>query len=157
MLYTTYMEDRVTGYILLVLGVVIMFFAIIQLGLLLTNVIKPFPAFNFTEVFTLIQDVNNQVNGEATQTAVSEVNPQVVNSVLNHSTYFLYMGFMLNLGFMLAQLGIKLIRPTTIQVHPKNIKDIVSAAPQAAAMSAPSISSPPQDITFDPPAAKNIF
>lgn len=151
------MDDRITGYILLVLGVIIMIFAILQLGLLLTNVIRPFPSFNFTEVFTLIQETQNQVNGEEGATAVSEINPQVVNSVLNHASYYLYMGFMLNLGFMLAQLGIKLLRPTTIQVHPKNIKDIVDNAPQASAMAMPPAATPPQDVTFVPPASKDLF
>ena len=145
------MEDRLTGYIMLILGIVINFFSILLLALMLSNVIKPFNAFNFTEVLTLADHAVETINpGEEVQVQGAEISPEVVNSLLNHAAYFFFIGFVMNLGGKLISSGVALIRPTTIQVHPKNIKDIVENAPSVQAMASnlepPTPASPPKSL-----------
>lgn len=139
-MYTTPMDDRITGYVLLISGIVIMIFAVLQMALLVGGLIRPFPTFKFTEVLSktqkIIETQQEITNGRINNIIAEErdggdivLNPQVVNDVLNYALYFFLMAFAVNMGGKLADLGVKIIRPTTIKVHPKNIEDIVDSMP----------------------------
>ncbi|MFW5703601.1 MAG: hypothetical protein ACOCXQ_02095 [Patescibacteria group bacterium] len=128
------MDDRITGYILLISGVVIMLFATIQLALLVTRVIDPFPTFRFTEIFSSNAempqtDLTPEQRSLLSESSSFSLNPMVANEVLNFAVYFFLMAFAVNMGSKISGLGINLLRPTTIKVHPKNIEDIVQSMP----------------------------
>ncbi len=134
------MDDRITGYILLIFGIVIMLFSAIQLVLLIAGLVTPFRTFAFTEVFTTTVDaINLEEDSQAAQaleqaegfTGSMNINPKVVNDVLNFAVYFFAMAFAVNVGAKLADLGVRILRPTTIKVHPKNIEEIVQSMPDA--------------------------
>lgn len=117
-----------------------MIFAVLQMALLVGGLIRPFPTFKFTEVLSktqkIIETQQEITNGRINNIIAEErdggdivLNPQVVNDVLNYALYFFLMAFAVNMGGKLADLGVKIIRPTTIKVHPKNIEDIVDSMP----------------------------
>lgn len=153
------MDDKTTGYVLLISGIIIMIFATIQLALLVTRVTRPFPTFKFTEVFsstsTLIeQSQQSGSTGEVENTSQSttpvnmSLSPTVVNEVLNFAVFFFLMAFAVNMGYKVSELGVKMIRPTTITVHPKNIESIVANMPDATQSSiATQGTAPPQGKT----------
>lgn len=139
-MYTISMDDRITGYVLLISGIVIMIFAVLQMALLAGGLVRPFQTFKFTEVFSTTQriiETQQDLTQGRTNNVITEerdggsivLNPQVANDVLNYASYFFLMAFAVNLGGKLADLGVKMIRPTTIKVHPKNIEDIVDSMP----------------------------
>ena len=134
-----FMDDKTTGYVLLISGIIIMIFATIQLALLVTRVTRPFPTFKFTEVFTasstIVQQTQRQNGTDTPVTTQNEIptnmslSPDVVNEVLNFAVFFFLMAFAVNMGYKVSELGVKMIRPTTIKVNPKNIESIVANMP----------------------------
>lgn len=155
------MDDKTTGYVLLICGIVIMIFATIQLALLVTRVTRPFPTFKFTEVFTatgsVIQQTQQQQANGTTRTINEEISPtnaslspEVVNEVLNFAVFFFLMAFAVNMGYKISELGVKMIRPTTIKVHPKNIESIVANMPDTT-------QSPLASQGATPPQGKTVF
>lgn len=146
------MDDRITGYILLISGIVVMLFASIQLVLLIAGLVNPFRTFSFTEVFSttveavnLDQEQSPQAQSQAANqqiqqmqeqaqdyTGQMDINPKVVNDVLNFAVYFFAMAFAVNVGAKIADLGVRILRPTTIKVHPKNIEEVVQNMPDVS-------------------------
>lgn len=128
------MQDKSFGYALLIIGILIMVFGMIQLALLVTRVIKPFPTFSFTEIFEnanapQVQALLEKVQGtsgaeEAAQSAaVSSLNPQVANDVLNFSVYFFFMSFISTIGHKIADLGVKMVRPAVLKMTPQDVQN----------------------------------
>lgn len=160
------MDEKLSGYILLALGIIIMVFSILQLGLLITRIIKPFPTFKFTQVFIALEEGKEAVQRQQGVTLTKEqqlleqiqskqaiISPDVVNEVLNFAVYFFFMAFLIQVGNRIATLGTNLLKPTTIKVHPRDIEDIARAAAVKDIANQPS---PMADVKLSP-AAKSAF
>jgi hypothetical protein len=128
------MQDKSLGYALLIIGILIMVFGMIQMALLVTRVIKPFPTFSFTEIFEnanspeiqalLEQAQGTQAGTSAAQAAaVSSINPQVANDVLNFAVYFFFMSFIATIGYRISDLGVKMIRPAVLKMTPQDVQN----------------------------------
>lgn len=142
------MDEKMTGYVLLTLGVIVMVFGLIQLGLLVTRVIKPFPTFAFSEVFMRLDQAAASGRGQvlpnapvpeptgSARTTVRKasptgespvrtdvvVSPAVVNEVLNFGLYILFTTLLSQMGYKLASLGVRLIRPITVKLNASDIE-----------------------------------
>ncbi|MCX7996165.1 MAG: hypothetical protein N2691_00185 [Patescibacteria group bacterium] len=135
------MDEKTTGYILLTLGIVVMIFGLLQMGLTITRVIKPFPTFRFEEVFVRLPENTKtadadaktrdsstttirRVNGEIEQLQRSDVavSPDVVNDILNTALYILFASLLSSIGYKIAQLGVRLIRPIQVTVNASDIE-----------------------------------
>lgn len=122
------MNERITGYSLLFVGILIMIFATSQIILVFTGKANPIPLFQMDETSTksdsdnsFIQQLQNTAGINRQQTSLPSVqliNPELLNRMLNLTVYYLIMQFLLGLGYKFASLGTQLIRP--IQVKMKN-------------------------------------
>lgn len=128
------MQDKSLGYALLSIGILIMVFGMIQLALLVTRVIKPFPTFSFTEIFAsvnspqvqaILEQAQGTENGQSlTQgTSVPSLNPHVANDVLNFAVYFFFMSFIATIGHKISDLGVKMIRPAVLKMTPQDVQN----------------------------------
>ena len=128
------MQDKTLGYGILSVGLLIMVFGMIQLALLVTKVVKPYPTFQFVEIFQnanspQIQEMLNKAQGTtagesaAQAAAISSLNPAVANDVLNFAVYFFFMSFIATIGYRIADLGVKLIRPAVLKMTPRDVQN----------------------------------
>lgn len=130
------------GYALLSIGILIMVFGMIQIALLVTRVVKPYPTFSFTEIFqnksdlpaatlqNVLQKAQGGSAGEAAAqvTAISALSPDVANDVLNFAVYFFFMSFLATIGQKIADLGVKLIRPAVLKMTPRDVENALPSS-----------------------------
>lgn len=136
------MQDKTLGYALLSIGILVMVFGMIQMALLVTRVVKPYPTFSFTQIFqnksdlpvadlqNILQKAQGGSAGEAAaQTAaISALNPDVANDVLNFAVYFFFMSFLASIGHKIATLGVKLIRPAVLKMTPRDVENAMPSS-----------------------------
>lgn len=124
------------GYALLALGVLIMLLSCVQVYRVFTRQTEPMQYFNFpgisidltklapqvdtSSLDALKKQFNLGVGGSkpTTESAnATEILPaEVLNGPANLGVFLLFMGFLLNFGAKLADLGIKLVRPINYQI-----------------------------------------
>lgn len=126
------MSEKITGYSLLVLGIGIMIFCVVNVFMVFTNKTKPFSYFNITSnnnssnqgsflnVNDLIKQMQsgneNGLSGSIPLPKFDLIPPEVLNQTLNLSTQFFLMTFILGFGYKLANLGVQLIRPINVKL-----------------------------------------
>ncbi len=127
------MTERTTGYSLLTIGILIMIFAAFQIISVFTGKAEPITLFQMEQSTisnssenqnnnSILDQIQNaalgQNNGSAKLPDVQIIDPEILNSILNLTVYYVIMQFLLSLGFKLANLGTQLLRP--IQIKMKN-------------------------------------
>ncbi|MDA1316700.1 MAG: hypothetical protein O3B87_01595 [bacterium] len=134
-------SERIVGYILLGLGILVMIYAAIQIIMVFTNKAEPL------EFFTSKPIVQEATNSEELSDLIQEnpfaalsssgaslptpqlIDPQMLNGVLNMSVYFLIMHFLLGLGFKIANLGVQLVRPIRVEVKNNQLATMLEKKP----------------------------
>lgn len=122
------MSERVTGYVLLVAGLLIMAFATISVFNLLN---KDRQAYTSTSTSTStstaqgtgisnLTDLTNLAQQGGTASPLSALNliPNLGGILGSAVTYFLMM-FLLNVGYKIASMGITLLRPIEVKLRTK--------------------------------------
>ena len=105
--------ERIVGYVLLALGIVVMVFAAIQIVMVFTNKANPIEFFTSDDA------------GGSSLPIPQLVDPELLNNVLNMVVYFLIMNFLLGLGFKIANLGVQLVRPIKIEVRNNQVASML--------------------------------
>ena len=105
--------ERIVGYVLLALGIVVMVFAAIQIVMVFTNKANPIEFFTSEDV------------GGSSLPIPQLIDPELLNNVLNMAVYFLIMNFLLGLGFKIANLGVQLVRPIKIEVRNNQVASML--------------------------------
>ena len=124
------------GYALLALGVLIMLLSCIQVYRIFTRQAEPMQYFNFPSVKIDLTKLVPQVDTSSLNTLKKQLNmeigtrpnsetvnateilpAEVLNGPANLGVFLLFMGFLLNFGAKLADLGIKLVRPIYIKAN----------------------------------------
>lgn len=139
-------SERIVGYILLGVGMLVMIFSAMQIVMVFTNKATPIEFFNSKPILTqqaksndvgfptdggelskLIQ--NNPLaglgGGGSSLPMPQLIDPEMINNVLNLSVYFLIMNFLLGLGFKIANLGVQLVRPIKVEVRNNQIASML--------------------------------
>lgn len=123
------MSERVIGYILITIGVVIIVVSAVNVVSVFNGSAQPVSVFSFDGISL---DFGNLLIGDATpQEAqiIREQNPELsaqlveanmINQPLNLFAHIILMGFMVNIGFKLASLGTMLVRPIRVNVKSDN-------------------------------------
>ncbi len=127
-----YMSEKVSGYSLLFIGIIVMVFCVVNIFMVFTSKAKPFSVFNLSSnnsssnsVTSLnIEDLLNQLqtSNESKLNSFPQPNidilpPEVLNQSLNLTTHFFLMSFILGFGFKLASLGVQLVRPINVKLN----------------------------------------
>jgi len=125
------MSERVSGYSLLGIGLLIMVFCVVNIFMVFTNKAKPFSVFNIpsnssgSNATSLnINDLVKQFQEGSSRSSslnlpqpkIDILPPEVLNQTLNLSTHFFLMSFILGFGYKLSSLGIQLIRPINVKL-----------------------------------------
>lgn len=107
------MSEKVVGYILLVVGLVVIVFAVVNVFMTFTGKAMPVQLFNFQGV-TL--DFGQQLGLPKTTAAPMElISARDLNQMANLTAQILLMGFLAGAGEKLASLGVSLIRPIVVK------------------------------------------
>jgi len=120
------MSERITGYLLLISGILIMIFAFFQIILVFTGKAQPIPIFSQKTIDSqsILPDTSSLLNslqqggGNLQLPKVQLIDPETIDSFLNMLFYYLIMQFLLSFGYKISTLGTQMLRP--IQVHLKN-------------------------------------
>lgn len=130
--------NSVIGYGLLLIGVFVMILSVFQVYRVFTKQAQPIRFFNFPAVKMDLASLAPQLDTSALDslkkqlnvgdiklpTSDAEVSPrketelisaEVLNGPANLGVYLLFMGFLMNFGYRLAGLGIKLVRPIVVK------------------------------------------
>ncbi len=124
------MSEKVTGYLLLAIGVLIGIGSLVGVYFVFTGRTEPYPIFNLPAITLDLSGLMEAEGQEAQQLSESGasletelVKGDVLNKPLNFVAYLLFMSFLLNVGFKIGILGVQLVRP--IKVVLKGEKSIL--------------------------------
>lgn len=111
------MSEKVVGYTLLIVGLIVIVFAAINIFAVFTGKAEPVQLFNFAPVvLTLIPG-----------TKPTELFPaRDLNQMANISAQLFLMGFLAGIGQKLASLGVQLVRPIVIKTKDDKITASIS-------------------------------
>lgn len=122
------MREKVLGYMLVCVGLIIMVFCVVSMIMVFTNKTKPFSVFNISsanstvnigDLFSQLQTNNqNAVNQSIPLPKLDILPPAVINQTLNLSVHFFLMTFILGFGYKLSSLGVQFIRPINVKLSP---------------------------------------
>lgn len=106
------MSERLTGYILLALGVVVIILALINGYGLFTGTVTPFKFINLQSIGVDLGKVSPLgVGGRQDLISGSDL-----STTTNFFIHLVLLGFFVNVGAKLATLGVQLLRPIKIEV-----------------------------------------
>lgn len=115
------MTEKVTGYLLLGLGLVIILISALNIYLIFTGKTHPVQIFNFSGISL---DLSSTLGLPSTglKTAPSElVSPALLNDTTNLFAHLFLVGFFVNVGGKIASLGIELLRPVVVKLKEKTV------------------------------------
>lgn len=113
------MNEKVTGNILLWIGLVAMILPTISVLLVFMKVTPPIEIFDFPPIsFDMTQALSaNLAPGIKLNSAPMEImSADMLNQTANIVAHVFLMGFIINLGYRLASLGIQLLRPIKVEM-----------------------------------------
>ena len=125
------MTERIIGYILLTLGILVIIFSGLSVYSVFTGRAKPIEIFHFQSIsIDLSQMVKENLPPEATKfmqqgqirsKPTELLSADVLNDTSNILAHLMLMGFLVSVGFKLAQLGTYLIRPIVVKLKAKEM------------------------------------
>ncbi len=117
------MTEKVIGYLILVAGILLMVFSILEVYFAFTGKIKPYPLFNLPGISL---DLGKFVSGEVpisnsekpsnSSLKTELVEKELINQPLNFLAHLVLMGFLLNAGFKISSLGVQFLRPIKVNL-----------------------------------------
>ncbi len=136
-MYHDYMGEKITGYLLLIAGLVVMFYCGYNVYQVLTRKSQPVQFFNFkgisintNQILTgsLPPELKQYIQQDSsTSGQISEIVPaQILNDSSNLFAHFMLMGFFTSIGYKIASLGVMLVRPVVVKYK---LKETASTAP----------------------------
>jgi hypothetical protein len=127
------MDTKTTGYIFLMVGLIIMTFSLILVILAFTNVIKPsyFKTSSVIPENKSTQSLGNDFSALSGNPEISLQNlmpslnilpPGMLDNLLNLSTHFFLMTFVGGFGYKLSMIGVNLIRPIVVKTGNRTLE-----------------------------------
>lgn len=117
-LYYELMSEKIAGYILLLIGILIMVFAVINVFNVFTKNVQPVQLFSSEGIsldLAKLAGGNSALPKEGLETEI--ISAGILNNSLNLIAHLFFMGFLVNVGFRISSVGTLLIR--TIKVNLK--------------------------------------
>lgn len=113
--------EKIAGYILLIVGVLFILGGALNIYLIFAGHSSPVQIFHFPSVSidlssALLSSLPAQLRATAPAVPPTEImSGETISATANLVGHLLLMGFMLNVGYKLASLGVQLLRPIIIQ------------------------------------------
>ena len=112
-----YPSEKIIGYILLVLGIILIIYPGFSVYAVFTGSAEPFELFKFAGISInpaqFISDIPQGANLQSAELVSSEL----INNPINIIAHVIFMGFLASIGFRLASLGTMLVRPIVVKVR----------------------------------------
>lgn len=118
------LSEKIVGYLLLFIGVVIILYSGINVYQVFTKQIDPINLFAFNGIGI---DFSKMIEGAPPNANLTQelVAPNVLNQPMNYIAHVVLMGFIGSIGYKLASIATMLVRP--IHVTVKEIKSPLSS------------------------------
>ena len=119
------MSEKILGYILLAVGLVIIIFAVVSVFNVFTAKVEPVDLFKLSGISLdlgslvggdLPLEAREQITRPGGSTKSEIVSPDLINKPLNIVAHLMLMGFVASVGFKIASLGIMLVRPIKVKL-----------------------------------------
>lgn len=118
------MNEKVTGYILLIVGIAIMLFSVINIYLIFSKELTSlkdtsnYSASGNTPVLGDIQKNLLNASGSINTNSLFSnfIPPQTINQTLIVTVEFFLFSFLLSFGYKISSLGVLLIRPINVKL-----------------------------------------
>lgn len=117
------MNEKVVGYILLIVGIVVMTYAAVSVIGVFTNRSKPVDVFALSGISLDLGKIAGSdlpsAQGQKLDRADTKTEifgPEMVNTPMNLVAHLLFMGFLATVGFKIASLGTMLVRPIKVKL-----------------------------------------
>ncbi|KKR28940.1 hypothetical protein A2715_05860 [Candidatus Woesebacteria bacterium RIFCSPHIGHO2_01_FULL_39_32] len=119
------MTEKVVGYIYIIAGTILMVLALVSVYMVFTKKMVPVNIFSLPGISIDLSSVAPEVpkelqetQGEAASGLQTDlVAPEIINAPLNLIAHIILMGFVLNVGFKIASLGVQLVRPIKVNLR----------------------------------------
>lgn len=109
------MNEKTTGYLLLALGLIIILLSALNIYLIFTGQSRPAHIFNLSGINLDLSTLGLGLPTKAGSTQVISANE--LNDSVNFFAHIFVVGFFVNVGFKIAQLGIELLRPVVVKLR----------------------------------------
>lgn len=109
------MDTKITGYVLLIIGILAIVFALTNVYLVFTKNSTPVDLFTFDAISLDFSEFADETPQD-TNLVKELIKPEVINEPLNYAAYLLFMGFVASIGYKLASVGVMLLRPIKVKV-----------------------------------------
>lgn len=124
------MVERVLGYVLLLVGLIIIFFSAYSVYSVFALKAKPVQPFNFPSIkVDFSQMVDQQLPVDKGKLQTELVPAQVLNDTSNLIAHVVLFSFLATIGYRVSLIGAQIVRP--INIHLKNGKEDLNITPQA--------------------------
>jgi len=115
-------KEKIVGYLLLGIGILIMIFGTISVYRVFTGYAKPFELFNLSGISVSPSNLLGNEFAATDQTAnLDLLSAKDLNSTANSLAHLFLMGFIVSTGYKLATLGVNMVRPIIVKVGDKKI------------------------------------
>lgn len=105
------MSEKITGYLLLLGGLVIIFLGAVNIYQVFTKQAQP---------IQLISGEGIKVEIPGSKTPSELIPADQLNEISNLTAHYLLMSFLVSIGFKISSLGIQLLRPIEVKLNSKS-------------------------------------
>lgn len=124
------MTEKILGYMLIVVGILVMIFSGFDVYLVFTKQKEPIKLFSFKGVgidtskllpANIPAELSKQIqSNQLGQNQVELISPDILNDTSNIFAHIMLMGFIVNIGYKLASVGTKLVRTIEVKLKTTN-------------------------------------
>lgn len=116
------MSEKVLGYLLLLLGLLLIIGSAFGVYSVFSGKSSTFEVFNLSPITLDLSGLMQAENPDAqlppqANLETELIKSEVLNKPLNLLAHLLFMGFVMNVGFKIATLGVQLLRPIKVSVR----------------------------------------
>ncbi len=117
------LSEKVTGYLMLVVGLLVIFAAVFSVYQVFTKQAMPINLFSFPGIsIDLSKVVASQLPQDVslpqgTQMQQEVIPSKMINDSANIAAHLFFMGFVASAGYKVASLGVEMLRPIQVKVR----------------------------------------
>lgn len=112
------MSEKVVGYSLLAIGIVIILFSALSVYMVFTKRVMPIDLFSFPGISVEVPRENTDATTQSTQ-KTELISPAMLNESSNLFAHLMLMGFMASIGSKIAAIGVSMVRPIVVKLKAK--------------------------------------
>lgn len=139
------MTEKITGYILLVIGLFIITYTLVNIYGLVSGANEPFQIFSFDSISLDLNQISQgeiQLPPELEEAGVTIEKPNtpslqeifpsaILNQSSNYFIHIIILGFVASVGYKIAHLGVQLIRPIIVKTSERKLETAGVLVPPA--------------------------